>query len=253
MVQSEDRSLPNNAASSPGSTQISMIDSLDLLRSKLESRASNGTILAILQGTPCLAKCSAEIKSPHYGGNVDQFYIAKHDYARISLVDRIAQDLSNGFVVGAETVTNVGKLDVAITNQKIVVSNGNKKIGVEVKSGKGGVDLFQLIRYLFEVDKLVVARVATTDVVIIKKSDIADQLDKISSSVQYKIGQIIEGQRYKVAGPWCDGCTVECEYRKKKSTSHYVAKMEGLADFVNNVGATVEKTILILKEELAAQ
>jgi hypothetical protein len=245
------RQTADDATSIEGVQKV-MLQSLDLLRSKLETKTTNGTVLAVLQGTPCLAKCAADIKSPTYGDNVDQYYLAKHDYARVSMVDRIAQDFSNGKIIGVEQVTSVGKLDVGIADRKILVSNGNKTIGIEIKSGKGGVDLFQLVRYLFEVDKLLVARVATADVAIIERSDIANQLNVISTSLQRKVDQIIEGHQYKVQGPWCYECNIECEYRRNRSTSHHVAKMEGLADFINNVGVTVEKTLSILKEELAS-
>jgi hypothetical protein len=127
--------------------QSELIKSIDSIKGKLNSSTSNASVLATLLEDPCLLKCITDLKSPTYGDGIDQFYTAKHDYARNSIIDKIAQEYSLRFIVGAEHVIKTGKLDVAISNNKIILCSGTKLIGIEIKTGsKTGPDVGQLIR-----------------------------------------------------------------------------------------------------------
>lgn len=234
----------------PDESQEHMLRAVESIKVKFGSKVSIATILAVLQQNPCLLRCITDIKSPTYGDDIDPLYLAKHEYARICIVDRITQEFCADVAIGAEHPIKTGKLDVAITNSRIVLNNGNRIVGIEVKSGRS-IDIFQLIRYLQEVDILIIARVPTRDVVILKKSDIASEIDRLRLLLQKKATQINAGHQYKVEGPWCYECMAECEYRKTRFKHVRAASMEGLSDFINDVGTTVEKTVAQIRQELA--
>ncbi|MGI0047975.1 MAG: hypothetical protein ACREAW_00400, partial [Nitrososphaera sp.] len=137
-----------------------MLKSIAAVKSKLNSTVSNAAAIAILDENPCIVKCVTDLQNATHSNDIDPLYIARHDYAKIKLVDRIAQKFCSRFEVGSEHETRTGKLDVAIVNHKIILTSGRNVVGIEVKSGKS-MDIFQLTRYLLECGKLVFVRVPT--------------------------------------------------------------------------------------------
>ena len=68
-------------------------------------------------------------------------------------------------------------VDIVIQSEKIVVNYHEKTIFIEIKSGQS-IDLFQIERYLYESDVLVIVRVPTREVVVLHQSKLGDDLVK---------------------------------------------------------------------------
>jgi hypothetical protein len=121
-------------------------------------------------------------------------------------------------------------------------------VGVEVKSGRS-IDLFQIERYLYQLDILFVVRLPTQEVTKNTQKDIAQELHKNNLSLIEKIRQIKTQGPIKVKGEWCTGCTAECRHKKPGRLSKPNASLAGYAQFIRDVNIVEQKLIHQLELE----
>ena len=100
-------------------------------------------------------------------------------------------------------------VDIVIQSEKIVLNYHEKTIFIEIKSGQS-IDLFQIERYLYESDVLVIVRVPTREVVVLHQSKLGDDLVKNINSTIEKINMLTVSDSFilKAQGDWCKGCLV---------------------------------------------
>ena len=141
-------------------------------------KTSNAKMISILHQCPCRLKCLHDITKSEYTYNdIDRLYLEKHDIVKKRLIDAIVCRFPGKLKISSEHKINNGTADISISSDSIIRLNNGKKVGIEVKSGKS-IDLFQIERYLYELDVLLVVRVPTRDVVKISQKDIAEELSK---------------------------------------------------------------------------
>jgi hypothetical protein len=174
----------DNTNSSEGSfsrlkeSQSKLVSELDAMRSRQNVKTSNAKMISILHQCPCRLKCLHDITKLEYTYNkIDRLYLEKHDIIKKRLIDAIVCRFPGKLKISSEHKINNGTADISISSDQIIRLNTGKKVGIEVKSGKS-IDLFQIERYLYELDVLLVVRVPTRDVVKISQKDIAEVLNK---------------------------------------------------------------------------
>jgi hypothetical protein len=230
-------------------SQSKLVSELQTMRNRLNVKASNAKMISILHQCPCRLKCLHDItKSEYTYNNIDRLYLEKHDIVKKRLIDAIVCRFPGKLKISSEHKINNGTADISISSDSIIRLNNGKKVGIEVKSGKS-IDLFQIERYLYELDVLLVVRVPTRDVVKILQKDISQELSKNILSLTEKIQQINTYGLIKVEGEWCRGCTALCQNRKPGYIGKPIATMADYSKFIKNVNIVVEKVIHELELE----
>jgi hypothetical protein len=221
------------------------------IRLKLNPRATNAKIFSILQEHPCLVRCDYEICNGATRSSIDPWYLTKHEFAKNKIIDAIVDKVSNLAVIKSEHKVLNGKIDVVVLPDKVVIRHGKRVIAFEIKSGKS-ISLFQIERYLFESDIVVVIRVPTQDVAVINSQLIKRSLTKTAASLSRKIGFILRGEQIKIQGEWCEGCPIaDCDFRKPsrwKYGNSQVAHINDVEQFLNDVDVIIDKTLEILQD-----
>jgi hypothetical protein len=219
------------------------------MRTKRNAKASNAKMISILHQCPCRLRCLHDITTSEYTSNtIDRLFSEKHDTVKKRLIEAILCRFPGRLKISSEEKINNGTADISISSDQIIRLNNGKRIGIEVKSGQS-IDLFQIERYLYELDVLLVVRVPTRDVVKISQKDIAEVLNKNILLLTEKIRQINAFGLIKVEGEWCRGCTAPCPNKKLGYTGKPIASMADYADFMRNVDIVIEKVIRELELE----
>jgi hypothetical protein len=230
-------------------SEIRLVSEMDAMRTRQNVKASNAKMISILHQCPCQLKCLHDITKSEYTYNdIDPLYLQKHDIVKKRLIDAIVCRFPGKLKISSEHKINNGTADISISSDSIIRLNNGKKVGIEVKSGKL-IDLFQIERYLYELDVLLVVRVPTRDVVKISQKDIAEELNKNVLLLTQKIQQINTYGLIKVEGEWCRGCTALCQNTKPGYYGKSNATMADYAEFIKNVNVVVEKVIHELELE----
>jgi hypothetical protein len=225
-----------------------LLSELNALRTNLSIKASNAKMISILHQFPCLLKCVHDIKVSEYS-DIDPLYLQKHDYVKKRLIDSIVRRFSNKLAVSSEEKIDNGTIDICIYSDKIICINKEKKrVGIEVKSGRS-IDLFQIERYLCQLDVLIVVRVPTQEVTKISQKDITQELINNNFSTIQKIRQIKEQGLIKVKGEWCTGCTALCQHKRAGHITKSSPSLQDYPEFLKNVNMVTEKVIHQLEVE----
>lgn len=204
-------------------------------------------MISILHQFPCLLKCVHDIRMSEYS-DIDPLYLQKHDYVKKRLIDAIVRKFSNKLAISSEEKIDNGTIDICICSDKIICINKEKRVSIEVKSGRT-IDLFQIERYLCQLDILIVVRVPTREVTKISQKDITQELINNNFSTIQKIRQIEEQGLIKVRGEWCTGCTAQCQHKKAAHVSKSNASLVDYPEFLKNVDVVTEKVISQLEFE----
>lgn len=251
----ENQKLNGNAAAQRDSSsrlresQSELLSELGAMRTKRNVKASNAKMISILHKCPCLLKCLHDITTSEYNNNsLDRLYTEKHDTVKKRIIEAIVRRFSGKLKISSESRINNGTADISISSEEIIRLNNGKRIGIEVKSGQS-IDLFQIERYLYELDVLLVVRVPTQDVVKISQKDIAEVLNKNVLLLTEKIRQINTFGLIKVEGEWCRGCTAPCPNKKPGYSGKPIASMADYPEFTRNVDIVTEKVIHQLELE----
>jgi hypothetical protein len=225
-----------------------LLSELNAFRTKLSLKASNAKMISILHQFPCLLKCVHDIRVSEYS-DIDPLYLQKHDYVKKRLIDAIVRKFSNSLTISSEEKIDNGTIDICVYSDKIIcINKKNKRVGIEVKSGRS-IDLFQIERYLCQLDILMVVRVPTQEVTKIAQKDITQELINNNSSTIQKIRQIKEQGLIKVKGEWCRGCTAQCQHKEAGYITKPIASLDDYPEFLKNVNIVIDKVIRQLEFE----
>jgi hypothetical protein len=224
---------------------------LQAMRTRRNVRTSNAKMISILHQCPCRLRCFHDITTSEYTINtIDRLFSEKHDTVKKRLIEAILCRFQRRLKISSEAKINNGTADISISSDQIIRLNNGKRIGIEVKSGQS-IDLFQIERYLYELDVLLVVRVPTRHVVKISQKDIAEVLNKNVLLLIEKVRQINTYGLIKVEGEWCRGCTAPCPNRKPEYSGKPIASMADYAEFMRNVDIVIAKVIRELELEFA--
>lgn len=140
----------------------------------------------------------------------DRYYSEKSNYSTILLVDRIKEKLAEaGFAVNivTEQRTPFGTFDISILSGSPcrVFQNGHELMKIEVK-GSIGLTLEQLTRYLLDSSPLILVRVLTNQVCLIRANEFQDYLSFVMVSMTKKIDRLLAKKTWTIPGRYCNDC-----------------------------------------------
>jgi hypothetical protein len=231
--------------------------------------ASRAKVGAVLASTMCEQLASHLISSRN--GNFediqfDPYYREKHEVAKRKLVDRLKTELSNAgkelqFFVCAEEANELGRFDLTIVNGsrlKIQAKSG-KKLVVEVKASLG-LDLAQIERYLFNGEPLLIIRIMTGQVKLLRPRELSSFLEESMSDLVSKAERILASRPLLVPGYECYRCPLsDCDYNKSRARERHIVSMnqkefdEDVKTFMLNLYPTIKKAIQIILKELEVE
>jgi hypothetical protein len=228
-----------------------LLQKIASLQSNLNSKSTTASIISIVQKYHCLMRCQHDISNPSYDNNIDPLYTAKHEFVKNKLIDTLFYKFGNLMMISSEHTIKAGKLDIAIFPDRILLKSNNKNIAIGIKSGKS-IGLFQIERYLFESDILIVVRVPTQDVFRVDALSPENELLRSIDLITDKIEKILSGNIYKVRGDGCRGCTAQCEYcanSRWSNNSNHGPQLE-FETFAKNTYKVIDKVIPMVEFEL---
>jgi hypothetical protein len=216
---------------------------------------SDAAIIAIMQECPCIRRCSHDIMKESYNRNgtgqvnqkIDGLYTAKHDLAKNFILEAIQREFSSyNTKIRSEHDYGNGHLDIAIEDNRIIITHQGRRIGIEIKSGTyiDTKHLYQIIRLLFDVDILVFARIPMEHVDVIYQQDMIQEIVQNISSIVYKVNKIVNKDESLMQGDCCKGCTVDCEFaRPSKFLGASKPNLSDFTQYMKQLEATKSKVV----------
>jgi len=228
--------------------------------------ASRAKVGAVLASTMCEQLASHLISSRN--GNFediqfDPYYREKHEVAKRKLVDRLKTELSNAgkelqFFVCAEEANELGRFDLTIVNGsrlKIQAKSG-KKLVVEVKASLG-LDLGQIERYLLNGEPLLIIRIMTGQVKLLRPQELSKFLEESMRDLTSKAERILRDRLFLVPGYECYRCPLKnCSHNKSREKERRIIAMgqkefeEDFKAFMRNLYPTIDEAVKVILREL---
>ncbi|MDA4127334.1 MAG: hypothetical protein OK452_09085 [Thaumarchaeota archaeon] len=198
-------------------------ESAEALRDKLGKKLSLARILGVVGDIPCPKRCVEELRNPAYAV-IDSYYGERHNYLRGLLVDALrARLIEEKFRVriGSEEPTRFGRgdVDIQMAGSGISVSLETYTVRVELKGGlmfKVG----QAVRYLMDVDALVILMAARGSAFAVTKEEARELVAFAASTYADKLDCLLDDQNGLVPGPWCEACPVLTCVNRKEGRRH---------------------------------
>jgi len=232
---------------------------IEELKQALSTNASFAKILGIAAQHPCPRRCIEELTA--YSGNkVDEFYYERHEYIRRLLVDALLVALENsGFNVNIKaenrTTFGTGDVDIEVLSSVIEVRCRDIKVRIEIKGGSA-FDIGQIVRYLMDVDAVVLCLAGRGTAFSITRKQATQLLDFVTDVYKRKLGSLDKWKDVLVQGPWCLGCPVDCQY-SKSGHSHEVdfqrEFVESIPKWGSAISRAVELCVQLLQERKGEQ
>jgi len=234
--------------------------------SKMSGKSSKAKVASILASTTCEKLASHLILN---GGDdsedvqFDKYYSEKHEVAKRKLVDRLKTELSNAgqdlqFFVCTEEANDLGRFDLTIVNGsrlEIQAKNG-KKLVVEVKASLG-LDLGQIERYLLNGEPLLIIRIMTGQVKLLRPQELSKFLEESMRDLTSKAERILRDRLFLVLGYECYRCHLKnCSHNKSREKERRIITMgqkefeEDFKAFMRNLYPTIDEAVRVILREL---
>ena len=142
-----------------------------------------------------------------------------------------------------------GDIDIIVMRSCIDLKVHQRVIRIELKTGSN-FEIDQVIRYLADVDAVILCVVGRARAVVVKREDASGLVEYAKSTYALKLNRLLDGETGKVPGPWCWGCPLDCEHARKKAEhranleTEFVAQLQKWAPAVDDA---VDKTVQTLK------
>jgi hypothetical protein len=129
--------------------------------------------------------CVTKALRNRISAKIDPYYLSKHDFAANLIAEALNERLTSLHYevrVDTEVHRKPGRYDIILEpcGNGPELSNHNCEIGIEVKTGLS-IDVAQLIRYIIDVDTLILARTQPKQVAVIRQKDLIAPLSAIIS------------------------------------------------------------------------
>src|SRR5208337_2619774 len=143
------------------------------------SKAKTASLAKLLASTACERQLDQVLRNPvPEEKKFDPFYREKSEFSTLKIIDHLKSRLATEGIkacVATEVKDNFGVYDVAIVrgSPSLILQNGQERVRIEVKASLG-LPLEQIERYLWDPSPLIVVRVVTGHVVLLRRSDVED-------------------------------------------------------------------------------
>ena len=274
MPNAEDGKLRSEPASETmleeaGKPRDELITALGLLISKYDwvyrSKAKTASLAKLLTSTVCERQLDYVLRNPQYEDKrFDSFYREKSEYSTVKILDhlkgRLAEEgIKACIATEVKDENGFGVYDVTIVrgNPCLVLQGGQEKIKIEIKASFG-LPLEQVERYLWDPSPLILVRVITGQVILLKRPDLKEFVQFSNKLILEKAKRLAEGKSVTVLGRYCSGCPdLKCPHNLGvKRPSNGVIKEndsdfgEDLNSLFRNLPYVAEKTSELVIREL---
>jgi hypothetical protein len=149
---------------------------------RLNGEPKISTVLSQIASSSRLC-CVARDLRKSTRGKIDPYYLSKHDFAVNLIAEALDDRLSSinyKIRVETEVLSRPGRYDITLEpyEETTELPNSSRKIGIEVKTGLS-IDVAQLIRYIIDVDTLILARTQPKQVAVIRQQELIAPLSAI--------------------------------------------------------------------------
>ena len=227
------------------------------------SGSSKPKVAAVLASTSCEELASHIIvngDSMEEDTRFDSYYREKHETAKRKFVDRLKSALTNpgvGFQIKTEEMCELGRRDVIITDaRQLTIETNGKTLPVEIKASIG-LDLVQVERYLLSGEPLLLVRIMTGQIKLLKPSDFSAYLEQSIRDLSERAMRILDGRPFLVTGYECHGCPVKsCPRNRTRKPSRRLVCMKqeefdaDLSGFLRNLYPTIDEAVRVALREL---
>jgi hypothetical protein len=222
-------------------------------------RVGEKTVIKLLMERTCERFIVEELKTGAMGDEeVDRIWRNLHDYAASLLIEKLKNELASKEIpvsIVREADNPSGRYDVLIFNgvtPKIL--NGDGKICLELKVGFN-VSLEQIEKYLWDSNRIILARFAAGDVVTLRAEDWEDFLKAVLEERLKKAERIYGGKVVLVPGDECLDCPLrECRFNRNNGANRGIRGPKSLTNlletFRRNAISTIDAAVKSVLEEL---
>lgn len=228
-----------------------------------KSGSSKAKVAAVLASTACEELASHIImngKGVEEDARFDSYYREKHEVAKRKFVDRLKSALTNsgvGIRIKTEEVSELGRRDVVISDERqLTIKTNGKTLPVEIKASIG-LDLAQVERYLLSGEPLLLVRIMTRQVKLLKPSDFSAYVEQSIRDLSDKALRILDGRPFLVTGYECNHCPVKsCPHNRARKPNRRFVYMKqeefdtDLSDFLRNLYPTIDEAVRVALREL---
>ena len=231
-----------------------LMEGAQRLRDVLGSKFSTAKLVGVLSDYPCPSRCADELTHSHHR-NIDRYYSVRHGFLQRVLLDELRLRLRrDGFnlkiAAENELAFGHGDIDVVLIDGNGGVSFNGFTVRTELKGGHT-FEFPQLIRYLMDVDAVVVTLAGRGKAFAVRKRDVKDLVEFTMGLYARKLETLIQDRKERIPGPWCRGCMVECPHSLPEPAHTVNFDLEFVAQSPNWVSAvedTCEKIVGLLVE-----
>ena len=227
------------------------------------SGSSKAKVAAVLASTTCEELASHIIMdraSIEENARFDSYYREKHEVAKRKFVDRLKSALTDsgvGIRIKTEEMSELGRRDVVISDERqLTIKTNGKTLPVEIKASVG-LDLAQVERYLLSGEPLLLVRIMTGQVKLLKPSDFSAYVEQSIRDLSDKALRILEGRPFLVTGYECNHCPVKsCPHNRTRKPNRRFVYMKqeefdtDLSDFLRNLYPTIDEAVQVVLREL---
>jgi hypothetical protein len=144
-----------------------------------------------------------------------------------------------------------------VNDSRLKIQTGNgKKLVVEVKASLG-LDLAQIERHLLNGEPLLLIRIMTGQVKLLRPENLSSFLEESMKDLVSKAGRIMNSRPFLVSGYECYRCPLsKCDHNKSKVKERRIISMnqkefgEDVETFMVNLYPTIERATQIILREL---
>jgi hypothetical protein len=159
-----------------------------------------------------------------------------------------------------EVRSEFGVYDISIVGDSSpqVHEGATPRINIEIKAGLG-LPIEQIERYIWESTPLILVRVITNQVILLRPSNLTKLIDFSIENITAKADRLLAGrQLFEVPGLQCEECMdLACRSNKHKRKSQTLVQLDN-DDFENdlnrllgNLPQVAEKTVLLILQEFS--
>jgi hypothetical protein len=182
------------------------------------------TLAKLLSSNHCERQINYLLDNPELvieNKSFDSFYREKSEYATLLIVDHLKMSLGERGVnvsIRTEDRSDFGICDVTIENGNPcrVFLHGIEKVRLEIKASLG-IPLEQIGRYLYDDSTLIVGRIITNHVAVLRPSEHQNFVLFSLQAMLAKVQRLLEGKEYTVPGKYCSYCLdFDCPFNRNK-------------------------------------
>lgn len=212
------------------------------------------TLAKILSSYQCEREISHVLDNPEptiESKIFDSYYREKSEYATFLIVEHLKKSLRERGIhvsIYTEDRSDFGTYDVTIENGNPcrVYLHGIERVRLEIKASLG-IPLEQIGRYLYDDSTLIVGRIITNHVALLRPSEHQNFVHFSLQAMLAKVQRLLEGKESTVPGKYCSYCLdFDCPFNRNKGKSQTRSQLITMDD--REFGRDIESFFCNIKD-----